>query len=37
MNDLKEERIENLVTELSYLLGIPKKRLFEAILKAIVS
>ena len=37
MNDLKDERIENLVTELSNLLGIPKKRLFEAILKAIVS
>ena len=37
MNDLASERIENLVTELSYLLGIPKKRLFEAILKAIVS
>ena len=31
MNDLKDERIENLVTELSYLLGVSKDKILEAL------
>ena len=37
MNDLKDERIENLVTELSYLLGISKDKIFRALMLAIAS
>ena len=31
MNDLKDERIDNLITELSYLLGISKDKILETL------
>jgi hypothetical protein len=37
MNDLKDERIENLVIELSYLLGISKDKIFKALILAMAS
>lgn len=37
MNDLKDERIDNIVTELSYLLGISKDKIFKYLMLAMES